>query len=290
MKKQIEEMYIKQKNRQVKAMVMGVLVLFVMMGIVSIFLGNPFPHKEKLLLLEITSHGWIITNGYLLGLCGVAGVLVSLGNMMWGILHEFSKLDRILLQECDAERYLELMEYAVAYGRGLQWRGLQKTVLLLAEQKYVMALIANQKFREAEFYLKEEWIGKRNSRLFRLVSTNLKLAESYEMQETECFCKVLQSTGNEFAKNRLFTAKGFLLKKDYEAALEVLTGYEEKRLYYEVGRQFLLGNCYDKLGHKSHATACMKYVAEHGNTMPHKARAKEWLAQNPLLLIEQKEE
>lgn len=48
-------------------------------------------------------------HGYLLVLCGAAGVLVALENMIWGILHEFRKLDEVLLQEYDAERYLELM-------------------------------------------------------------------------------------------------------------------------------------------------------------------------------------
>lgn len=290
MKKQIEEMYEKQKNRRVKAIVTGLFVYAITMGIVSAFLGNPFPHKETLLILETTRPGWIYTDGYLLCFCSTAGGFAGIGNIVCGILNQFRKLDPVLLQECDAKRYLELMEYAVTYGKGLKWRGLQKTVLLLAEQRYVAALITNQKFEEARGYLNEGWIGKRSSRLFRQTAINLELAQKYADEDVESFCKVFQSAGKEFTKNQLFGAKEFMLRRDYEAAVELLTDREGKTPYSEVGRKFLLGKCYDELGDQSQAIACMEYVAEHGNTMPHKAWAQEWLSRKPLFLLEQKED
>lgn len=290
MKKQIEEIYEKQKNRRVKAIVTGLLIYAITMGIVSAFLGSPFPHKETLLILETTRPGWISTDGYLLCFCAAAGGFAGIANIVCGILNQFRKLDQVLLQECDAKRYLELMEYAVTYGKGLKWKGLQKTVLLLAEQKYVAALITNQKFEEAECYLNEGWIGKRSSRLFRQTAMNLELAQKYADEDVVSFCKALQSAGKEFAKNRLFAAKEFVLRRDYETAVKILTDREEKIPYSEVGRKFLLGRCYDELGNQSQSVACMEYVVEHGNTMPHKAWAQEWLRRKPLFLLEQKED
>ncbi len=290
MKKQIEEIYEKQKSRRVKALVTGLFAYAITMGIVSAFLGSPFPHKENLLILETTRPGWISTDGYLLCFCAAAGGLAGIGNIVRGILDQFRKLDQVLLQECDAKQYLELMEYAVTYGKSLKWRGLQRTVLLLAEQKYVAALITNQKFEEAECYLNEGWIGKRSSRLFRQTAMILELAQKYADEDVESFCRTLQSAGKKFAKNQLFAAKEFMLRRDYEAAVELLTDREGKTLCSEVGRKFLLGRCYDELGDQSQAIACMEYVAEHGNTMPHKAWAQDWLRRKPLFLLEQKED
>lgn len=289
MKKQIEEMYEKQKNRRIKAIVTGLFAFAITMGIVSAFLGNPFPHKETWLIIETTIPGWIYTDRYLLCFCGVAGVFAGTVNIVSSILNPFRNLDQVLLQECDAKHYLELMEYAVTYGKGLKWRwiGLQKTVLLLAEQKYVLALIANQRFEEAECYLNKGWIGKRGSRLFRQTAMNLELAQKYADEDVENFCKALQSAGKEFTKNQLLTAKEFMLRRDYEAALELLADREEKTPYSEVGRKFLLGKCYDELGDQSQAIAYMEFVAEHGNTMPHKAWAQEWLGRKTVFLLEQ---
>lgn len=77
MKKQIEEIYEKQKNRRVKAIGTGLLIYAITMGIVSAFLGSPFPHKETLLILETTRPGWISTDGYLLCFCAAAGDLLA---------------------------------------------------------------------------------------------------------------------------------------------------------------------------------------------------------------------
>lgn len=44
------------------------------------------------------------------------------------------------------------------------------------------------------------------------------------------------------------------------------------------------------MGDKCRVVACMKYVAEHGNTMPNATMAQDWLAKSLLRLIEQKEE
>lgn len=288
MKREIEKMYKRQKSRRIKAVAVCIITFVMTMTVISIFLGNPFPHKENVLFLQVTYPGWINTDGYLLCLCSMAGCLSGIGNVLWSVLKPFRELDQVLLQQCDAKGYLEWMEYAVTYGKGLNCGGVQKTVLLLAEQKYVVALIVNQKLEDAEHYLNEQWIGKRRGKQFAQVLTNLELIKRYNNKETDSYCKALQVSGKEFSKNRLFVAKGFFLKQDYEAALELLVDHEEKISYYEVGRKFLLGKCYDKLGDLGQATTCMEYVAEKGNTMPHRKWAQEWLTRKSLPILEQK--
>lgn len=281
MKKQIEEMYKKQRNSRAKAGAICILVFVMTMGIISIFFGNPFPHKGKILLLTVTYPGWIISDTYLLFICCIIAYLVSAGNAVWTFFKPFCKIDQVLLQQCDAKYYLELMEYAVTYGKSLKLKGTQKVVFTHSEQNYVTALIANQYFGEAESYLNEKWVGKRNRKWFKQAATTLSLSEKYAYGEAESFCMALRAAGAPIAKNRLMKAKAFFLKQDYESAVKILEQQKEKLPYKEVGRQLLLGKCYDKLGNSDQAIACMKYVVENANTMPHKEWAQKWLSQQP---------
>lgn len=66
----------------------------------------------------------------------------------------------------------------------------------------------------------------------------------------------------------------------------VLSGYKGKTLYNEVSRNYLLGRCYDRLGNIKLAWECMKYTVEHGNTMPCKEKAEEWLGMSSIKLLE----
>ena len=57
-----------------------------------------------------------------------------------------------------------------------------------------------------------------------------------------------------------------------------MVGHQEKWLYYEVLRRFLLGLCYDAAGEGELAKEQMAFVQEHGNTMPCNEEAREWWA------------
>ena len=41
------------------------------------------------------------------------------------ILRDFMKMDRIILEWCDVETYLEAMEYGVSFGKSLKFKGYQ---------------------------------------------------------------------------------------------------------------------------------------------------------------------
>ena len=64
MKERMKKLYEEQKRGRMKAVIISLSACFLMTGIVSIFLGNPFPYKEKVLFLEMTGSGWIQTHGY----------------------------------------------------------------------------------------------------------------------------------------------------------------------------------------------------------------------------------
>lgn len=138
-------------------------------------------------------------------------------------------------------------------------------------------MIAEQKLEEAERYLNDEWVGNKNSKMYRKLAINRMLIELYQSHNVEKFCVVFQDAGKEFQRNRLLTAEKFILEEQYRKAEELLSGHKEKVLYNEVSRNYLLGICYDKLGEQKQAEEYMKFVEEYGNTMPCKEQAQKWL-------------
>lgn len=290
MQDQIKKLYEKQKRGKIKAVLVCVIVYFLMIGIVSIYYGSPFPHKEIVVFIEMTQRGWIYTRGYLLLLCAAVGLIVGVGSIIITIMYRFKILDSILLLKCDTKEYLEMMRFAVSYGKKLNFKGYQKTVFLLAQQKYVLAMIANRQLSEARKYLDDEWRGNRNSRLYKRLRINISLVEWYQNMNSKEFQSTLEREGKIFQKNKLFVAEKFMLEEQYETAAKFLNNYTEKMPYNEVNRNYLLGQCYAKLGEQEKAKGCMKYVEEYGNTMPCKKQAQEWLMFDSLKLLEQKEE
>ncbi len=127
---QIKRMYERQKRGRMKVVIVCEIVYFLMIGIVSLFYGNPFSHKEVVLFFEMEQRGWIYTHGYLLLLCGIAGLVTGIGSAICRIINDYSVLDRILLQECDVKKYLELMECAVSYGKKFSLKGFQASCII----------------------------------------------------------------------------------------------------------------------------------------------------------------
>ena len=117
MEEQIKKIYEKQKNGRIR-MIRNVLLIYVaLICIVSIFKGNPFPHQETVLFFNVKQSGWITKDYYLLWGCVVLDLIVVMLIEICNILREFSKIDRMLSQECDAEKYLEMLEGMIKYER-----------------------------------------------------------------------------------------------------------------------------------------------------------------------------
>ena len=179
MEEQIKKIYEKQKNGRIR-MIRNVLLIYAaLICVVSIFKGNPFPHQETVLFFDVKQPGWVTTDPWLLWICVVVDLIAGIFILIRDILRDFSKIDRILSQQCDAEKYSEMLEELIKYGKSLDYHGFQKSVMLIAESKYVVALIINGQLQKAEEYIKNEWEGKREGRSWQQVMTNLELSKKY---------------------------------------------------------------------------------------------------------------
>lgn len=245
MEEQIKKIYEKQKNGRIR-MIRNVLLIYAaLICVVSIFKGNPFPHQETVLFFDVKQPGWVTTDPWLLWICVVVDLIAGIFILIRDILRDFSKIDRILSQQCDAEKYSEMLEELIKYGKSLDYHGFQKSVMLIAESKYVVALIINGQLQKAEEYIKNEWEGKREGRSWQQVMTNLELSKKYQENDA--------------------------------AAVRLLENDTEKLPYYEVTRRFLLGVCYYRIGKEEQGKECMEYVIGHGNTLKCKEEAEKYV-------------
>ena len=245
MEEQIKKIYEKQKNGRIR-MIRNVLLIYAaLICVVSIFKGNPFPHQETVLFFDVKQPGWVTTDPWLLWICVVVDLIAGIFILIRDILRDFSKIDRILSQQCDAEKYSEMLEELIKYGKSLDYHGFQKSVMLIAESKYVVALIINGQLQKAEEYIKNEWEGKREGRSWQQVMTNLELSKKYQEKDA--------------------------------AAVRLLENDTEKLPYYEVTRRFLLGVCYYRIGKEEQGKECMEYVIGHGNTLKCKEEAEKYV-------------
>lgn len=276
MLEQIKKMFEEQKRGKIKAIIVFLIVYVLMMGFISFFYGNPFPHKEKIVFIEVMQYGWIHTHGYLLLLCVAVGLIMGLGSILYKIMLRFKRFDDILLHKCDTKEYLKIMEIAVSYGKGIHFKGYQKVVFSFFQQRYVLAMNANWKLEEAQRYLEDEWIGSKNARIYKKLTLNRNLIALYQSHDVKGFCAVCQEAGKSFQKNRLLVAEKFILQKQHKEAKELLCNQKEKTLYNEVCRNYLLGICYDALGEQKKAEESMKFVKVYGNTSPYKDLAQKW--------------
>ena len=285
MKEQIEKLYEKYKRGRLKAVIICVIAYFAMMGVVSMFLGSPFPHKTQILFMETMTNGWVNTHGYLLILCGIIGIIVGMGSILYQILYDFGQFDKILLEECDTKKYLEIMEYAVSYGTEIKPKDFQKSVFTLAKQRYVLALMAEHCFPKAMAYLQNHWQGKKTTSLYRNTALSVQLASSFENRNEEEFVELYQTGEILFRKNRIFLGKKLFLEGQYADAVELLQNIQKKTNYHEVQRQYMLAMCYEALKETQQASICMEYVAKYGNTMPCRYVAEQWKRENTSVIL-----
>ena len=276
MEQKIIKLYKKWKGERIKSSLFAVVYYFLMMIIVSIFFGNPFSHRDYLLFFEIWEPGWLSTRPYLLVLCGAVAIFLALLTVSLKMLKSFKEFDDILQQQCDPKQYLAVTGYGVSYGKELRLRGYQRTVFLMMQQRYALALMVNAQLEESRRFLNEEWIGKKKAGIYKNTVFNLDLVEAYRQYDAERYNELYNRAGRAFKKNRLFGVHKLLLEHQYEQAVDVLENYKVKTVYNNVIRFQLLGQCYDILGDRKKAEECMQYVLKYGNTMPARVEAEEW--------------
>lgn len=97
MEDQVKKLYDMQRWGRLKCVVSAVICYLFLLVFVSLLYGNPFPHKDKVLFIEVEQKGWVTTNPELLVLCGILSLFVALGFSMYKIVKSFKRIDLLIL-------------------------------------------------------------------------------------------------------------------------------------------------------------------------------------------------
>ena len=89
------------------------------------------------------------------------GFVLSLLGVYCMIMRDLFQIEKIVLQQCDVEMYLETMKYGVSYGKKLKFKGFQKSLFLMLQQRLATALIADENYRNADDFYGRMGQGKR---------------------------------------------------------------------------------------------------------------------------------
>ena len=81
--------------------------------------------------------------------------------------------------------------------------------MLIAESKYVVALIINGQLQKAEEYIKNEWEGKREGRSWQQVMTNLELSKKYQEKDAAGYSATLEKSRESISKESTVYGKKF---------------------------------------------------------------------------------
>ena len=177
----------------------------------------------------------------LLALCAVAAIFLALLRVSLKILKGFKVFDDILQRQCDPKQYLAVISYGVSYGKELRLKGYQKSVFLLMQQRYALALMGNARLEESRRYLNEEWSGKKKERLYKQTVLNLDLVEAYQQQDADRYNELYDRADRSIKRNKLFGAEKLFLEHQYKQAIDFLEGYRVRTAYDKVIRSYLLG-------------------------------------------------
>ena len=136
---------------------------------------------------------------------------------------------------------LAVISYGVSYGKELRLKGYQKSVFLLMQQRYALALMGNARLEESRRYLNEEWSGKKKERLYKQTVLNLNLVEAYQQQDADRYNELYDRADRSIKRNKLFGAEKLFLEHQYKQAIDFLEGYRVRTAYDKVIRSYLLG-------------------------------------------------
>ena len=119
------------------------LLMYLAICVLMIF---PLLFRKNVFGFSVWDSGWLytgITEYLYLMVTGCVIALVLAFLWLCGVSGgKLAGLDRILLKQCDVKKYMDAMNYAVDYGRGLKLQGFQESVFLLMQQRMVCSSVA----------------------------------------------------------------------------------------------------------------------------------------------------
>lgn len=277
MEQQIEKTYIELKKIRRNVVWVLLLCMALLIVVVSIFLGSPFPYKQNVLFFSVRQQGWILDKPYIYFICLISLVSAYIWEMIK--IESLIKPYRILLyEECDAAALQQAAKMGIEFDLSSYYKNKKRAdnvkndFLIWFEILYVQALNAGGLYSEALEYLKHEWKSKKR-KFHKLLLQNVQLNVFYMEKTWDEYENIYQNAVPEIKKDVLIKAQHMCMEKRYADAIEILKDTKYKHRFQEVSAKYRLGVCYYELGEYSKAAEYFIFVIEHGNTMLVKEKA-----------------
>ena len=262
---------VKRITRNGLLLYLGLIVLLTI--VFSLFLGGPFVKTETLLWLTYHTKGWFFEKTYLILLIIIFSILVAA--IYGGIAGagNVKKLRNILYQDCDAERFLQILEEGIhyipyeLYKSKKQAQNVARRQLPCLEMLYVEALLACGQEENASHYLKEEWSSRRNALGYRRLSLSLEAHDAYREGDIALCRGILKKGGSSFQRNAIFSARLDWLEGRKEEAVGRLQNAETSICYEQVMIWALLSEYLRELGRIEEAGSYEDSVIRQGGTL-----------------------
>ncbi len=182
-------------------------------------------------------------------------------------------VDKILFEDCDPVKYLDLIEYAVKNKK----KAFNKSLYNLLYSRLFTANIVLERYDVVEQLLEKE---KKNSANYKMFKANCELSKARSEKNTEKYIYAYELAPE--ALKRIETSKYYYLlaQGKKQEAFEFITSYKGERKYDEIARQKSLANYYINEGNFEEARKYMQFVFDNANTLPAQKAAEKWLADN----------
>ncbi len=256
------------------------LILFT--SIACMVLGSPFPRKVEVLFMEAWEAGWILSEPYLPYCIGIISYILSGGIRKWQWGKVWSPIRDILYQKCDADLFLQYSLSGIEYIPNIREKKFDKMQeyklkLMYFEIFYVRALNAKGKYKESLEYLERHWKSYKKKKIFRHLVEETKLKISYEEKNEISYDKIYRGSVRTIKKNKVLAAKGLILQRKYDEAIEVLERIPPRYCYEKIEIFYYIAYCYGQLNNEKKVQEYIGIVIENGNNTMIKEKALELL-------------
>lgn len=262
----IEKTYGEMKNFRIKNLGVLAVVLSLLTATMSIFLGNPFPHKVTIAFFTYMEEGWITGKIYIWFLvCFMAFIIVRKWQKKY--VQKITKpYMELLTDECDALCLKELTYRGVVHGKSNE-KHTDKYTQLCFEWLYVLALNAREEHREMLDYLQQSWGSLKRKRLYGTLLIQTEMNVCSMDGDINRYMELYKTLPKRLKKDPFCLAQIHWVQGNYESMMEALGTVKTKNNFQKVKLAFAKGRCYARMKRWEEAIEQFDYVIEHGNTL-----------------------
>lgn len=265
---------------RIDCITLGFIIL--LSSIASIFLGTPFSRKVEVLFIEVWEDGWIWNEPYLPYCIGIISLVLSGRIRKWQWEKVWGPIRNILYQKCDADLFLQYSLSGIEYTPNSREKKFDKKweykiKLMYFEIFYVKALNAKGKYEDSLKYLERHWKSYKKKKILRHLLEETKLKISYEEKDQISYDKIYRGSVRTIKKNKVLAAKGLILQKKYNEAIEVLERITPRFCYEKIEIFYYIAYCYGQLNNEKKVQEYIGIVIENGNNTMIKEKALELL-------------